>query len=126
MIRFLRGTQKHSYLRTRRYLAQDLEPEYIAVSHDSQTAWVTLQENNAIAILDIKAGVFTRLVGLGFKNHSRRGRGLDASDSDGGINIAEWPVFGMYQPDAIVSYRVGGITFLVMVNEGDTRAFHGL
>ena len=106
-------------------LAQDLEPEYIAVSHDSQTAWVTLQENNAIAILDIKAGVFTRLVGLGFKNHSRRGRGLDASDRDGGINIAEWPVFGMYQPDAIVSYRVGGITFLVMVNEGDTRAFTG-
>ena len=106
-------------------LAQDLEPEYIAVSHDSQTAWVTLQENNAIAILDIKAGVFTRLVGLGFKNHSRRGRGLDASDSDGGINIAKWPVFGMYQPDAIESYRVGGVTYLVMVNEGDTRAFTG-
>ena len=53
------------------------------------------------------------------------GGGLDASDSDGGINIAEWPVFGMYQPDAIVSYRVGGITFLVMANEGDTRAFTG-
>jgi len=107
-------------------LAQDLEPEYIAVSHDSKTAWVTLQENNAIAILDIKAGVFTRLVGLGFKNHSRRGRGLDASDSDGGINIAKWPVFGMYQPDAIETYRVGGVTYLVMINEGDTRAFTGL
>jgi hypothetical protein len=106
-------------------LAQDLEPEYIAVSHDSKTAWVTLQENNAIAILDIKAGVFTRLVGLGFKNHSRRGRGLDASDSDGGINIAKWPVFGMYQPDAIETYRVGGVTYLVMVDEGDTRAFTG-
>jgi hypothetical protein len=106
-------------------LAQDLEPECIAVSHDSKTAWVTLQENNAIAILDIKAGVFTRLVGLGFKNHSRRGRELDASDSDGGINIAKWPVFGMYQPDAIETYRVGGVTYLVMVNEGDTRAFTG-
>jgi Choice-of-anchor I domain len=106
-------------------LAQDLEPEYIAVSEDSKTAWVTLQENNAIAILDIKAGVFTRLVGLGFKNHSRRGRGLDASDQDGGINIANWPVFGIYQPDAIDSYRVGGVTYLVMANEGDTRAFTG-
>jgi hypothetical protein len=106
-------------------LAQDLEPEYIAVSHDSKTAWVTLQENNAIAILDVEAGVFTRLVGLGFKNHSRRGRGLDASDRDGGINIAQWPVFGMYQPDAIDSYRVHGLTYLVMANEGDSRAFPG-
>jgi uncharacterized repeat protein (TIGR01451 family) len=106
-------------------LAQDLEPEYIAVSHDSKTAWVTLQENNAIAILDIEAGVFTRLVGLGFKDHSQADNGLDASDSDGGINIANWPVFGMYQPDAIESYRVGGRTYLLMANEGDTRAFTG-
>jgi hypothetical protein len=106
-------------------LAQDLEPEYIAVSHDSKTAWVTLQENNAIGILDIEAGVFTRLVGLGFKDHSRAGNGLDASDLDGGINIANWPVFGMYQPDAIESYRVHGVTYLLMVNEGDTRAFAG-
>jgi 2',3'-cyclic-nucleotide 2'-phosphodiesterase / 3'-nucleotidase / 5'-nucleotidase len=36
-------------------VAQDLEPEYIAVSHDSTTAWVTLQENNALAIVDLKA-----------------------------------------------------------------------
>ena len=106
-------------------LAQDLEPEYIAVSHNSKTAWVTLQENNAIAILDIKAGVFTRLVGLGFKYHNQTGKGLDASDRDGGINIAKWPVFGMYQPDAIDSYRVGGVTYLVMANEGDTRDFTG-
>jgi hypothetical protein len=109
-------------------LAQDLEPEYIAVSHDSKTAWVTLQENNAIAILDIKAGAFTSLVGLGFKDHSqgcKRGNCFDASDQDGGIMILNWPVFGMYQPDAIESYRVRGVTYLVMANEGDSRAFPG-
>ena len=106
-------------------LSEDLEPEYIAVSHDSKTAWVTLQENNAVAILDIEAGVFTRIVGLGFKDHNQAGNGLDASDQDGGINIANWPVFGMYQPDAIESYRVHGVTYLVMVNEGDSRAFTG-
>jgi hypothetical protein len=106
-------------------LAQDLEPEYIAVSHDSKTAWVTLQENNAIGILDIEAGVFTQLVGLGFKDHSQAGNGLDASDVDGGINIANWPVFGMYQPDAIESYRVRGVSYLVMANEGEARAFTG-
>ena len=112
-------------------LAQDLEPEYIAVSHDSKTAWVTLQENNAIAILDIEKGKFTRLVGLGFKDHFLAGSGLDASDQDlavdngslkDGINIETWPVFGMYQPDGIASYRVGNETYLVMANEGDTRA----
>jgi len=106
-------------------LAQDLEPEFIAVSHNSKTAWVTLQENNAIAILDIEAGVFSQLVGLGFKDHSQAGNSLDGSDADGGINIANWPVFGIYQPDAIDSYRVRGVTYLVMVNEGDTRAFAG-
>jgi hypothetical protein len=51
-------------------LAEDLEPEYIAVSHDSKKAWVTCQENNAIAVLDIEAGVFTDLFGLGFKDHN--------------------------------------------------------
>ena len=106
-------------------LAQDLEPEYIAISHDSKTAWVTLQENNAIAVLDIDAGIFTRLVGLGVKDHSQNDNGLDASDGDGGINIAPWPVFGMYQPDAVDSYRVRGTTYLVMANEGEARVFPG-
>jgi 2',3'-cyclic-nucleotide 2'-phosphodiesterase / 3'-nucleotidase / 5'-nucleotidase len=112
-------------------LAQDLEPEYIAVSHDSKTAWVTLQENNAIAILDIEKAKFTRLVGLGFKDHSLAGNEVDASDRDtavdngplkDGINIKNWPVFGIYEPDGIASYRVGNETYLVMANEGDTRA----
>jgi hypothetical protein len=106
-------------------LAQDLEPEYITISHDSKTAWVTLQENNAIGVLDIEAGVFTQLIGLGLKDHSLSSNKLDPSDQDGGIHIANWPVFGMYQPDAIDSYSVGSATYLVMANEGDTRDYPG-
>jgi hypothetical protein len=34
-------------------VAQDLEPEYIAVSANSQTAYITLQEYIAIAVLDM-------------------------------------------------------------------------
>jgi hypothetical protein len=49
---------------------QDFEPEYIAISRDSRTAWVTCQENNALAIVDIAAAKVTRLVGLGFKDHN--------------------------------------------------------
>jgi hypothetical protein len=112
-------------------VATNLEPEYITVSHDSKTAWVTLQENNAIAILDIEAGVFTRLIALGFKDHSQPSNALDPSDRDnadgsaGAITIGNWPVFGMYQPDGIDSYRVGGETYLVTANEGDTRDWTG-
>lgn len=106
-------------------VAQDLEPEFITTSHDSKTAWVTLQENNAIGILDIRAGKFTELVGLGFKDHSIAGNGFDASNRDGRINIRPWPTRGMFQPDAIASYRLKGDTFLVTANEGDSRDFAG-
>ena len=110
-------------------VAQDLEPEYITVSHDSKTAWVTLQENNAIAELDIEAGTFTAIHGLGFKDHNVAGSGFDGSAIDGanngGININQWPVLGMYQPDGIASYVVGTETFLVTANEGDARAYTG-
>lgn len=51
-------------------VAQDLEPEYIAVSPDSKTAWVTLQENNALAVVDIESGAVTNIVPLGFKDHN--------------------------------------------------------
>ena len=103
-------------------VAQDLEPEYIAVSHDSQTAWVTLQENNALGIIDLKSRRVTRLVGLGFKNHNLFGAGLDPSDRDTqSINISPRRVWGMYQPDAIDTYEYRGRTYLVTANEGDVR-----
>lgn len=106
-------------------VAQDLEPEYIAVSADSATAWVTLQENNAFAIVDIAAGVVTDLIPLGYKDHSLQGNGLDASDQDGGINIRPWPIKGIYSPDAIDTYQYHGKTYLVTANEGDTRDWPG-
>jgi hypothetical protein len=103
-------------------VAQDLEPEYIAVSHDSRTAWVTLQENNALAVVDIASATVTALVPLGAKDHSVPGYGLDASDLDGGINIQPWPIFGLFQPDSIATYRYKGETYLVTANEGEARA----
>lgn len=103
-------------------VAQDLEPEYIAVSPDSKTAWVTLQENNALAVVDIPAARVTRILPLGLKDHSRPGAGLDAS-ADDGINIQPRPVAGMYQPDGIAAYDVEGQTYLVTVNEGDSRPY---
>lgn len=113
-------------------VAQDLEPEYVAVSEDSRTAWVTLQENNALAIVDIDAGVVTDIVPFGYKDHSLAANKLDASDRDdpdgdgpltNSITIRNWPVLGMYQPDAIAAYTAGGQTYLVTANEGDARVY---
>ncbi len=106
-------------------VAQDLEPEYITISPDSKTAWVTLQEGNAIGVIDIETATVTSLKGLGFKNHNLPGNGLDASDRDNGTNIRNWPVKGIYMPDAIASYTVGGQTYLVTANEGDSRDYSG-
>ncbi len=106
-------------------VAQDLEPEYIAVDPDGKTARVTLQENNAIAILDIASATITQILPLGVKDHSQPGNGLDASDRDGGINIRTQPVFGLYQPDAIASFTANGQTYYITANEGDARDYTG-
>lgn len=104
-------------------VAQDLEPEYIAVGADSHRAWVTLQENNAIAVLDIATATITDIFPLGYKDYAVPPNALDASDRDNAINIANWPVRGMYQPDAIASFESGGETFLITANEGDARGY---
>jgi len=105
-------------------VAQDVEPEYIAVSADSRTAWVALQENNALARIDIGSATVTAISALGFKDHGLVANALDASDEPVGINIRTFAgVKGMYMPDAIASYAVGGKTYLVTANEGDARAW---
>jgi hypothetical protein len=99
-------------------VAQDLEPEYIAVAGD--TAYVTLQENNAIAIVDIDDARVERIVALGTKDHSQAGNGLDPSDTDGVNSIGLFPVAGMYQPDGIAAFESHG-DYVITANEGDVR-----
>lgn len=101
-------------------VAQDLEPEYIAVRADNQEAYVTLQEASAIAVLDLTNNKVKKFIGMGFKDHSIPGNELDASQQDG-VNIKVWPVMGMYQPDSIAAYTVQGRTYVVTANEGDSR-----
>ncbi|MEY4134383.1 MAG: hypothetical protein RL386_733 [Bacteroidota bacterium] len=50
---------------------------------------------------------------------------LDASDSDGGIKIVNYPVFGMYQPDGIVAFEYNGNNYYAIANEGDARDYSG-
>ncbi|ULO05488.1 choice-of-anchor I family protein [Paenibacillus sp. 19GGS1-52] len=103
----------------------DLEPEYAAVSADSKLAFISLQEANAIATLDIAKGTFTSIKGLGFKDHSAAGNELDMR-RDGKIEIkTEANVFGIYNPDGITTYTTGGKTYIVTANEGDSRDWNG-
>ncbi|EWY37864.1 hypothetical protein N825_15800 [Skermanella stibiiresistens SB22] len=102
--------------------SRDAEPEYIAVSPDGATAWVTLQENNAVARVDLTSATVTDILPLGTKDYSEPGNGIDPSDEDGAIAIRPVPVLGLYQPDAIASYTGSdGSTYWVTANEGDTR-----
>ena len=105
-------------------VAQDLEPEYIAVSGDNTTAWITCQENNAVAVLDIASATITGIYPLGFKDHSLDENALDVSDRDDMIKITPYAnLFGMYQPDAIKAFEIDGANYLITANEGDARDY---
>ncbi|WP_439533734.1 choice-of-anchor I family protein [Polymorphobacter sp.] len=101
-------------------VAQDLEPEYIAVSADGTRALITLQENNAVAILDIASATITDIVPLGLKGYEHLL--VDFVDR-GGINLTrDNPVFGQFMPDSISSFTGSDDrTYFVMANEGDDR-----
>ena len=82
-------------------VSQDLEPEYITVSADGNTAWVSLQEANAIAKINIATATVTDIFPLGYKNHSVAENDFDAGDQDGpggaaSIKFQTAPVLGMY------------------------------
>lgn len=104
-------------------VSQDLEPEYAAVSEDGTTAWVTLQEANAFAVVDLGSARVTDIVPLGLKDHSAEGAGIDASDKDDAVNIAPWPVKGLYMPDAAHAFTAGDGTYVATANEGDAREY---
>jgi hypothetical protein len=96
-------------------VAQDLEPEFITISNDSNYAWVTLQENNAIATIDLTTKTIIAVNGLGFKNFNNFNiGGLDSSDKDNAINITSKNVYGMYQPDGIAQMTIGETTYLLV------------
>jgi hypothetical protein len=103
---------------------KDIEPEYITVSDDNTTAYVTLQENNAIAEIDIVTGIVKKIMPLGFKDYSLEANAIDASDKDSKVAFTTYnKVFGMYMPDAIAYYNYNGKPYLFTANEGDSREY---
>ncbi|MFO7703190.1 MAG: choice-of-anchor I family protein, partial [Psychroflexus maritimus] len=104
-------------------VSQDLEPEFITVSEDSQTAYVACQENNAYAILDLTSNTVIDIKSFGLKDHSLPENTLDTSNETNFIFDATWPIKGMYMPDGITNFNNGGINYMVTANEGDAREY---
>lgn len=105
--------------------SKDFEPEYITISEDDSKAWVTLQENNAVMELNLGNNTITSLRSLGSKNYANSSFGMDASNLTRGINLSNFPVKGLFLPDAIAKYKVGSVDYILTANEGDARAYSG-
>ena len=113
--------------------AQDIEPEYVAIDERGRFAYVTCQENNAVAVVDLWFKKVDRMIPLGSVNHAELGNALDVSDRDDAIRIANWPIKGLPMPDAIGVYsarekrdgrgRGAALTYFVTANEGDGREY---
>lgn len=98
----------------------DVEPEYIALDQDGAFAYVSLQEANSIAVIDLKAEAIKEVWPLGWKDWSNTS--LDASDKGDSINMRTWPnLYSWYQPDTIAVATIGGKQYIFTANEGDTK-----
>lgn len=100
-----------------RPVSENLEPEYVTT--EGRFAYVTVQEANALAKVDLERAKVVRLTALGTVD--RMVTPFDPSDRDDAIDLATWPVQGFRMPDAIDSFSVRGRTYLVTADEGDSR-----
>ncbi|MCP3701192.1 MAG: alkaline phosphatase [Aliivibrio sp.] len=103
-------------------VSQDLEPEYLTFA-DNGKLYVALQENNALAAIDVESASIDGIFGLGGK--SWKNVQLDASNKDKKLgNLQSYSMLeGLYMPDSIASYSVNGSTYIVTANEGDGREY---
>jgi hypothetical protein len=106
-------------------LAKDVEPEYVTISKDSKTAWVSLQEANGIAKVNLETKTITNIFPLGFKDYSKAENSIDASDKPNTTTISFTQtlagLYGVYMPDAIAYFEVNGTPYIISANEGDSR-----
>ena len=102
--------------------SNDFEPEYVTPSRDGRTAYVALQEANAIAVLDVDKADFTAVYPLGVKDFGVQANALDLIANEKIAIEPQAGVFGIYMPDGIALHEANGKTYLLTANEGDSRA----
>jgi len=101
---------------------QDLEPEYITVQGDY--AYVTLQENNALAKVNLATPAVEWIKSLGAKSYAADSGNTIDIEEEGEINMKAYDgLYGLYMPDTIASVSIGGTPYLLTANEGDGREY---
>ncbi len=98
--------------------SKDLEPEYIAAGNS--TAYVTLQEANAIAAIDLNSLKVTGIYSAGYEDYSTVAVDIDKKDEAYNPKTYE-SLRGIRMPDSIALYSVDGTDYVVTANEGDSR-----
>lgn len=98
---------------------QDIEPEYVSISPNGRDAFITLQENNAIARVDLGQRKIKDIFSQGLKDWS--GTDADTTDRDGIYAPGPRNVFGLRMADGIDTFKHRGQTYLITANEGDGR-----
>ena len=96
----------------------DFEPEYITAT--DQKAYIALQENNAIAVLDLDTKEYSGVYSLGYKDLSGEKDALDLVE-DGVYEAKTYDAVSAYMPDGIAVYETDGKTYILTANEGDAR-----
>lgn len=99
---------------------QNLEPEYISFSPDGLFAFATLQENNAVAKIDVPKRKIVEVQALGAVDRAVPGNEFDFRD-DKRISLENAPVRGYLQPDGICAFESGGRLYYLTADEGESR-----
>ena len=115
------------------HINKNAEPEYITISDDDRYAFVSLQDCNAMAVVElnnnnIEGSRIINVYGLGIHSinsydHGVNSYGMDISDKDG-INIKKHPnLYALKQPDAIKYFEQNGKHYILTANEGTEKNF---
>ena len=102
----------------------NFEPEYLAINAAGTKAYVSIQEANAMGVLNLQTGQFESVIGLGAKDFSAPGNRIDPMN-DGTNNLESVNAKGLYMPDGMAVYETGGKTYVLLANEGDLREDDG-
>lgn len=90
---------------------EHIEPEYVVFSPDGARAYVSLQENNAIAVIDVLQGKLDKVFGVGTVRHA-------ADIVDDGKYQPAAELFALREPDALAVSADG--RYLISADEGDS------
>lgn len=100
--------------------AKDAEPEYVAAA--GGYLFVTLQESNTVARIDLDTNSVDAYIGLGWVDYSKVSVDLDDADSTF-APVTGQKVVGLRMADGIAAWEQGEDVYFITANEGDAREY---